>query len=110
MTIENVVTIVGVLGGIDIVSLISMIIAILSYRRKVKKEDMEEAKHQGKIEAKIDGLVETSNETKKMILALKEHDEAEAEERKGIAVELAALKTKINAHINNKQIHSYKRR
>ena len=110
MTIENVVTIVGVLGGVDIISLISMIIALLSYRRKVKKEEMEEAKHQGKIEAKIDSLVETSAETKKMILDLKEHDEAEVEARNGFAVELAELKTTINAHINNKQIHSYKRR
>ena len=109
MTIEQLATIMGIVGGIDIISIFSLLIAFLTYRHKVKKdaEDKIEAdkKAAARAAAQFTKWDTDIGYIKDTVGELKEHDVSEASERKQMQLDLVRIETKVDAHINNKQIH-----
>lgn len=102
MTNEQVTAIVSIIGSLTVLTpLLSLLIAWLTYKRKVKKEEAEKAQSEGRMIAKLDNMNEKLDR-------LEKHDEAEITARQEMAVSLARLETKVDSHINNKSIHVYK--
>lgn len=109
MTIEQLATIIGAIGGINILTVASVIIAFLTYRHKVKK-DAENAAQAAQASAARAAAQFTKWDTdigyiKDTVGELKEHDQAEAVERQKIQLDLVRIETKVDSHINNRSIH-----
>lgn len=112
MTNEVVTWVVSIVGSVDILTVISVLIAFLSYRHKVKKDKADEdalkikeaeakAKHEGIVIEKLDDM-------NKKLDKLEDHDEQETKARQNLEISVATLQAEVHAHINNKSIHSYK--
>ena len=112
MTNEVVTWVVSIVGGVDILTVISVVIAFLSYRHKVKKDKADEdalkikeaeakAKHEGIVIEKLDDM-------NKKLDKLEDHDEKETKARQNLEISVATLQAEVHAHINNKSIHAYK--
>ena len=112
MTNEVVAWVVSIVGSVDILTVISVLIAFLSYRHKVKKDKADEdalkikeaeakAKHEGIVIEKLDDM-------NKKLDKLEDHDEKETKARQNLEISVATLQAEVHAHINNKSIHTYK--
>lgn len=112
MTNEVVAWVVSIVGSVDVLTVISVLIAFLSYRHKVKKDKADEdalkikeaeakAKHEGIVIEKLDDM-------NKKLDKLEDHDEKETKARQNLEISLATLQAEVHAHINNKSIHTYK--
>ena len=112
MTNEVVAWVVSIVGSVDILTVLSVLIAFLSYRHKVKKDKADEdaakikeaeakAKHEGIVIEKLDVM-------NKKLDKLEDHDEKETKARQNLEISVATLQAEVHAHINNKSIHAYK--
>ncbi len=112
MTNEVVTWVVSIVGSVDILTVLSVLIAFLSYRHKVKKDKADEdaakikeaeakAKHEGIVIEKLDVM-------NKKLDKLEDHDEKETKARQNLEISVATLQAEVHAHINNKSIHAYK--
>lgn len=112
MTNEVVTWVVSIVGSVDILTILSVLIAFLSYRHKVKKDKADEdaakikeaeakAKHEGIVIEKLDVM-------NKKLDKLEDHDEKETKARQNLEISVATLQAEVHAHINNKSIHAYK--
>lgn len=112
MTNEVVAWVVSIVGSVDILTVLSVLIAFLSYRHKVKKDKADEdalkikeaeakAKHEGIVIEKLDDM-------NKKLDKLEDHDEKETKARQNLEISVATLQAEVHAHINNKSIHTYK--
>lgn len=112
MTNEVVAWVVSIVGSVDILTVLSVLIAFLSYRHKIKKDKADEdalkikeaeakAKHEGIVIEKLDDM-------NKKLDKLEDHDEKETKARQNLEISVATLQAEVHAHINNKSIHAYK--
>ena len=112
MTNEVVAWVVSIVGSVDILTVISVLIAFLSYRHKVKKDKADEdaAKiKEAEAKAKHEGIViEKLDDMNKKLDKLEDHDEKETKARQNLEISVATLQAEVHAHINNKSIHAYK--
>ena len=112
MTNEVVTWVVSIVGGVDILTVISVVITFLSYRHKVKKDKTDEEKEklkEAEAKAKHEGIViEKLDDMNKKLDKLEDHDEKETKARQNLEISLATLQAEVHAHINNKSIHTYK--
>lgn len=112
MTNEVVAWVVSIVGGVDILTVISVVIAFLSYRHKVKKDKADEEKakiKEAENKAKHEGIViEKLEAMDKKLDKLEDHDEKEVKARQNLEISVATLQAEVHAHINNKNIHTYK--
>lgn len=109
MTMNQLATIIGTIGGVNILTIISVIIAFLTYRHKVKK-DAEDAAKAAQASAARAAAQFTKWDTdigyiKDTVGELKEHDQAEAEARQKMQLDLVRIETKVDSHINDRSIH-----
>lgn len=101
MSNEQVTAIVSIIGALTVLTpLLSLLIAWLTYRRNVKKDQAARANHEGELSADIKYI-------KRSVDELKDHDEKEAAARQQMAIDLVRIETKLDSHISNKSIHSY---
>ena len=112
MTNEVVTWVVSIVGGVDILTVISVVITFLSYRHKVKKDKSDEEKEklkEAEAKAKHEGIViEKLDVMNKKLDKLEDRDEKETKARQNLEISVATLQAEVHAHINNKSIHTYK--